>query len=501
MATEPIRSQEQDAQTQTRDADEFAALLKQSFRPRTERAATELDNAVKTLVEQALADTSLIKSDVLDTIEEMIAQLDKKLSAQMNEIMHAPEFQQLEGAWRGMKYLVFQSETDAMLKIRVMNVSKNELYRHLRLYPNAAWDQSPLFKKVYEEEFGQLGGQPYGCLIGDYSFSHQATDVQLLRDLSKIAGAAHAPFFAAADSTLMGMDSWTELMNPRDLGKLFDTPEYAAWRSLRDSDDARYVGLCMPRVLSRLPYGAKTEPVDEFAFEEDTDGHKGEKYGWMNAAYPMAANINRAFKEYGWCARIRGVQSGGEVINLPTHTFPSDDGGVDLKCPTEIAITDRREAELAKAGLIPLIHRKNTDKAAFIGAQSLFKPRAFFGKDGVAATASDNLSARLPYMFAVSRFAHYLKCMIRDKIGSMKEKDELTRWLQEWINEYVDGDPANSTEHTKARRPLADARIDIFENEENPGYYSAKFYLRPHYQLEGMDVGLSLVSRLPAPNQ
>src|ERR1700704_1612258 len=308
MATETAP---QEAIAETREADAFSQLLKQSFKPRTERAATEVENAVKTLVEQALVDSSLIKEDVLDTIEEMIAQLDKKLSAQLNEILHAPEFQQIESAWRGLSYLIFQSETDAMLKIRVMNVSKGELYRHLRQFPNAAWDQSPLFKKVYEEEFGQLGGQPYGCLVGDYYFSHLPTDVQLLRDLSKIAGAAHAPFFAAADSTLMGMDSRNELMNPRDLSKLFDTPEYAAWRSLRDSDDARYVGLCMPRVLARLPYGAKTEPVDEFAFEEDTDGHKGEKYGWMNAAYPMAANINRAFKEYGWCARIRGVQSGG----------------------------------------------------------------------------------------------------------------------------------------------------------------------------------------------
>jgi type VI secretion system protein ImpC len=250
-------------------------------------------------------------------------------------------------------------------------------------------------------------------------------------------------------------------------------------------------------VLARVPYGAKSEPVEEFAFEEETDGHKGEKYAWMNAVYAMAVNINRAYKEYGWCTRIRGVQSGGEVVNLPTHTFPTDDGGVDLKCPTEIAISDRREAELAKAGLIPLVHRKNTDKAAFIGAQSLYKPKAFFGEKGVEATASDNLSARLPYMFAVSRFAHYLKCMVRDKVGSTKEKAELTNWLQEWIYQYVDGDPANSTEQTKARRPLADAKVEIVENEENPGYYSAKFFLRPHYQLEGMDVGLSLVSRVP----
>lgn len=491
------KSTQKEAVVETRDADEFASLLKQSFKPRTERAATEVENAVTTLVRQALSDTSVIKDDVLDTIEEMIARLDEKLTAQVNEIIHAPEFQQIESAWRGLHYLVFNSETDSMLKIRVMNVSKNELYRNLRLYPGARWDQSPLFKKIYEAEFGQLGGEPFGALVGDYHFSHLPTDIQLLRDISKVASAGHCPFFAGAEPTLLGMDSWTELSNPRDIGKIFDTPEYAAWKGLRDSDDSRYLGLCMPRVLGRLPYGAKSEPVEEFAFEEDTDGHKGENYGWINAAYAMAANVNRAFKEYGWCTRIRGVQSGGEVINLPTHTFPTDDGGVDLKCPTEIAISDRREHELAKSGLIPIIHRKNTDKAAFIGAQSVYKPKAYQGKNGVEATASDNLSSRLPYMFAVSRFAHYLKCMVRDKIGSTKEKDELQRWLQEWITEYVDGDPVNSSETTKARRPLADARVEIVANEENPGYYNAKFYLRPHYQLEGVDIGMSLVSRLP----
>jgi type VI secretion system protein ImpC len=496
-----VEGERQDAgvTTQTSEADEFASLLKQSFKPRTERAATEVENAVSTLVTEALKDGSTIKGDVLDTIEEMIARIDQKLTAQMNAIIHAKEFQQIESAWRGLKYLVYNSETDSNLKIRVMNVSKNELYRTLRLYPDAKWDQSPLFKQIYEFEFGQLGGQPFGCLIGDYHFSHLPTDVQLLRDLSKIAGSAHAPFIAGAEPTLMGMDSWTELSNPRDIGKVFDTPEYAAWKGLRDQDDSRYVGLCMPRVLARLPYGAKSEPVEEFAFEEDTDGHKGEKYGWMNAAYAMAVNINRAFKEYGWCSRIRGVESGGEVMNLPTHVFPTDDGGVDLKCPTEIAISDRREHELARNGLIPLIHRKNTDKAAFIGAQSLYKPKKYFGEKGVDATASDNLSARLPYMFAVSRFAHYLKCMVRDKIGSMKEKDELTRWLQTWINEYVDGNPLLSNEATKARKPLAAASVEVIPNEENPGYYNARFMLRPHYQLEGMDIGLSLVSRLPGP--
>lgn len=494
MANEVKKEQDVSGAVLFKDADEFSQLLKQSFKPRSERAATEVENAINTLVQQALADSSLVKEDVLDTLDEMIARLDEKLSAQMNEVLHAPEFQQIESAWRGLHYLAYNSETDSTLKIRVMNASKMELYRDLRLYPDAKWDQSPLFKSLYEAEFGQFGGEPYACLVGDYHFDHSAVDVSLLRSLGKIAAAAHCPLITGAAPTLLGMDSWTELTNPRDIGKIFDTPDYAAWKSLRDSENSRYVGLCMPRVLARQPYGAKSLPVEEFAFEEETDGHKGEQYGWMNAAYAMAANINRAYKEYGWTVRIRGATSGGEVINLPTHTFPTDDGGIDLKCPTEIAISDRREAELSKAGLLPLIHRKNTDKAAFIGAQSVYKPKKY---DKPEATAADNLSSRLPYLFACSRFAHYLKCMVRDKIGENLEREDLRRYLQTWINLYVDGDPTNSTVQTKARKPLAAAQVDVMEDEENPGYYAANFYLRPHFQLEGMDIGLSLVSRLP----
>ena len=475
------------------ETDDISSILKQSFKPRSEQAATEVENAVQTLVTQALADSSLVKEDVISTIEEMIARIDEKLTAQMNEVLHAKEFQQLESAWRGLHYLVFNSETDASLKIKVMNVGKTELYRHFKLFPGARWDQSPVFKAIYEQEFGTLGGEPYGALVADYHFSHSPADISVMRDLSKIASASLAPLITGADPNLLGMDSWRELMNPRDLGKLMDTPDYAAWKGLRDAVDSRYLALCMPRVLARLPYGAKSEPVHEFAFEEDTDGHDGSKYGWMNAAYAMAANINRAFKEYGWTVRIRGVQSGGEVINLPTYTFPTDDGGVDLKCPTEIAITDRREAELSKAGFISICHRKNTDKAAFIGAQSVYKPRAYIDKE---ATASDNLSSRIPYMFAVSRFAHYLKVMVRDKIGSTKEKEQLEKWLNEWITLYVDGDPKNSSEETKARLPLAGAKVTVMENEENPGYYSAAVHLRPHFQLEGMDIGMSLVSNI-----
>jgi type VI secretion system protein ImpC len=495
MAEPTAAEQQRETTTESKDPEAFSALLKKSFKPRNDSAAAEVENAVSTLVRQALEDTTLVKDDVLDTIESMIARLDQQLSVQLNEIIHAPEFQKIESAWRGLNYLVFNSETDTSLKIRVMNVSKEELYREFKVYPGARWDQSPIFKKLYEAEYGQLGGDPYGCLVGDYYFDHSPTDVQLLRDISKVAAAAHAPFFAAANASLLGMDSWNELTNPRDIGKVFDTPDYAAFKSLRDQPDSRYVGLCMPRVLARQPYGAKSEPVEEFAFEEDTDGHKGEKYAWMNAAFAMATNVNRAFKDCGWTVRIRGVQSGGEVENLPTHTFPTDDGGIDLKCPTEIAISDRREAELSKSGLLPLIHRKNTDKAAFIGAQSLYRPKKM---DSEEATASENLSSRLPYMFAVSRFAHYLKCMVRDKIGSTMEEEQLRKYLQGWINKYVDGDPKNSSEQTKARKPLADARVDVFPDEENPGYYAARFYLRPHYQLEGMDIGMSLVSRLPA---
>ena len=326
-------------------------------------------------------------------------------------------------------------------------------------------------------------------------FSHAPTDVQLLRDLSKIASASLAPLITGADPNLLGMDSWRELMNPRDIGKLMDTPDYAAWKGLRDAVDSRYVALCMPRVLSRLPYGAKSEPVEEFAFEEETDGHKGEKYGWMNAAYAMATNINRAFKEYGWTVRIRGVELGGEVINLPTHTFPTDDGGVDLKCPTEIAITDRREAELSKAGLISIIHRKNTDKAAFIGAQSVYKPQALRQAE---ATAADKLSARIPYMFAVSRFAHYLKCMVRDKIGSTKEKGP-AREMAQRVDHALCRRRSRRTPARRSRRASRSRRprSPSSRTKENPGYYSANFYLRPHFQLEGMDIGMSLVATLP----
>jgi len=475
--------------------DAFSELLKKEFRPKSDRARQQVETAVQTLAQQVLGDQDLILDDAVNSINAIIAEIDLKLTEQVNLILHHPDFQQLEGAWRGLKHLITNTETDEMLKIRFMPISKLELSKTIKKFKGVAWDQSPLFKKVYEEEFGQLGGAPYGCLVGDYSFDHSPPDVEILQGMAQIAAAAHAPFIAGASPTTMQMDSWQELTNPRDLTKIFSTPEYAAWRSLRESEDSRYIGLAMPRFLARLPYGAKTDPVEEFDFEEDMQGADSSRYTWANSAYAMAVNINAAFKLYGWCSRIRGVESGGAVEGLPVHTFPSDDGGVDMKCPTEIAISDRREAELAKNGFMPLIHRKNSDIAAFIGAQSLQKPAQYEDPD---ATANAELSARLPYLFASCRFAHYLKCIVRDKIGTFKERAHMEKWLNDWILQYVDGDPANSTEQVKARKPLAGAEVTVEAVEGNPGYYTSKFFLRPHYQLEGLTVSLRLVSRLPS---
>jgi type VI secretion system protein ImpC len=331
--------------------------------------------------------------------------------------------------------------------------------------------------------------------VGDYYYDQTPPDVELLGEMAQVSAAAHTPFIAGASPTVMQMDSWQELANPRDLTKIFTTPEYAGWRSLRESEDARYIGLAMPRFLSRLPYGQKTSPVEELAFEEDTGAADHTRYAWANSAYAMAVNINRSFKQYGWCSRIRGIESGGSVEGLPAHTFPTDDGGVDMKCPTEIAISDRREAELAKNGFMPLVHRKNSDFAAFIGAQSLQKPAEYDDPD---ATANANLAARLPYLFASCRFAHYLKCIVRDKIGSFKERGDMETWLNNWVGQYVLTNLATATDADKARKPLAGAEVVVEEIEGNPGYYSSKFFLRPHYQLEGLTVSLRLVSKLPS---
>jgi type VI secretion system protein ImpC len=478
--------------------DELRGMLQRSFRPRTNEAADAVQIAVKTLLAFSRSSKVVVHEDVVQTIEQMVAELDRKISRQLTVVLHSEPFQRLEGAWRGLHYLVSNTDTSSNLKIRVLNISKKELGRTLRRFKGVVWDQSPIFKKIYEQEFGQFGGEPYGCLVADYEFDHGPHDVALLTEMAKVAAAAHAPFLAAASPGLLQMDSWSELANPRDLSKIFTAGEYASWRRLRESNDSRYLALTMPRFLARLPYGTKTCAIEEFGFEEQVDPNRSEDFCWANSAYAMATNVTRAFKNYGWCTKIRGVESGGAVEVLPKYVLPSDEGEVDIHCPTEIAISDRREHELSEAGFMPLVYRKNSDMAAFIGAKTLHRPAIYEDDD---ATANANLSSRLPYIFATCRFAHYLKCIVRDKIGSFKSRDDTQRWLNEWLMNYVDGDPSISSEATKSRRPLSGAEVVVEDLPENPGYYRAQFFLRPHFQVEGLTVSLRLVSKLPSAKQ
>jgi type VI secretion system protein ImpC len=499
MAEQEKLATGQAAEPEAVDLGEFSELLEKDFRVKKDDSE-KLQALVRNLAlaARARAETTPISSNAIKSIKSLIAGIDKLLSAQMNEILHAPEVTRIEGTWRGLWYLVNNTETDQKLKVRVMNISKTELADTLEDYEGQMWDQSPVFRKVYTDEYSMFGGEPFGALIGAYEFSNHPKDVGLLRNLSGICASAHTPFIAAAAPNLFRMETWQELPNPQDLQQIVSSPAYASWQSLRQSEDSRYIGLTMPRVLARLPYGAETVPVKGFAFEEEVKGDH-HNYVWMNAAFPFGVNINRSHKLFGWGTQIRGVESGGTVINLPVHTFPTDDGSVAMKCPTEVAIDDRREAELAKLGLMPILHRKNTDLAAFIGAHSLQDDEARAGRlVDPDAQANERLSANLPYLFPVSRFAHYLKAIARDKIGTFKERADMQMWLTEWINRYVLANPAFADDKARAKRPLAAAEVQIDSVEGRPGYYNARFYLRPHYQLEGINASLRLVSELPS---
>jgi len=447
---------------------------------------------VKEFVAQVLEGSMTIAKDAEMMINARIAQIDHLLSIQLNEIMHHASFQKLEGSWRGLKYLMDNSETGVGLKIRVFNATKKELLRDIEKAPE--FDQSALFKKIYEEEYGVFGGAPFGALIGDYEFGKHPEDMALLEGVSHIAAQAHAPFVSAAAPDLFNLESFTTLDAPRDLAKIFDSTEYAKWKSFRQSEDSRYVALTLPRTLGRLPYGAETKPIDEFRYEEHVDGTDHSKYLWMNASYTLGAKMTQSFSMYGMCVAMRGVEGGGLVEGLPTHTFSTDEGDQALKCPTEIPITDRREKELADLGFAPLVHCKGTDYAAFFSVQSCQKAKTY---DSDAANANARLSTQLPYIMAVSRFAHYLKAMMRDKIGSFMSREEAERFLNKWITKYVTPDDSASPA-TKAERPLREARIDVSEVPGKPGVYRAVAFLRPHFQLDELTVSLRLVAELPA---
>ncbi len=468
-------------------------ILTAGMRSRDDAQLKRNKDLIADFIRETMQGQLVLDRNLETTINARIAQIDKLISAQLNEVMHHEAFQKLEGSWRGLHHLVFESETGTMLKVKVMNVNKKDLLRDLERAPE--FDQSALFKKVYEEEFGTFGGAPFGALIGDYEFSNHPQDMLLLEKISQVAASAHAPFISAAAPQLFGWDDFTKLAEVRDLAKIFEMVEYAKWRSFRESEDSRYVGLTLPHTLMRLPYGQDTVPTESFRFEEDVDGTDHKKYLWGNAAYSFGTRLTEAFAMHNWCVAIRGVEGGGLVSGLPTHTFRNDEGEVALKCPTEIAITDRREKEFSDLGFIPLVHCKNTDYAAFFGAQSANKAAKY---DTDAANANARLSTQLQYIFAVARFAHYLKAMMRDKIGSFMSRDECEKFLNRWINNYVTADDS-AGQDTKAKYPLREARVDVVEVPGKPGVYKAVAFLRPHFQLDELSVSLRLVAELPKP--
>jgi type VI secretion system protein ImpC len=447
---------------------------------------------VKRFVAEVLEGSITVARDTESMINARIAQIDHLLSLQINEILHHADFQKLEGSWRGLKYLLNQSETSAMLKIKVLNVSKKDLLRDLQRAPE--FDQSAMFKKVYEEEYGVFGGTPFGTLVGDYYFDKSGQDIELLEKISNVAAAAHAPFLSAASHEMLNLSSFAELDTPRDLGKIFDSTEFAKWKAFRQSEDSRYVALTAPRVLMREPYGSTTVPIEAFNYEERVDGTNHDHYCWGNAAYTLAANVNKAFAFYGWTAAIRGVESGGLVEGLPVHNFRTESGEIAMKCPTEVQITDRREKELADLGFAPLVHQKGTPNAAFFSVQSAQKPKLY---DSPNASASARLSAQLPYIYSTSRFAHYLKVMMRDKIGGYTTRAEIDAFLNRWIQNYVAVESASAS--IKAKKPLSEARIDVVEIPGKPGAFRAVAFLKPHFQLDELGVAMRLVADLPAP--
>jgi len=450
---------------------------------------------VKELVDQVLEGQIQVNEDTDRMLAERIQQLDELISGQLNEVMHAPEFQRLEGSWRGLQYLASNTDTSTMLKIKLLNISKKDILKDFTKQND--WEQASLFKKIYEEGHGTLGGDPYACLIGDYEFTRHPQDIQILTNMSNVAAAAHAPFLTSASPMLFNWDNYTELVGPRDVAKIFDSEAYIQWKDFRKTEDSKYVGICLPHILLRLPYGQDTEPVEEFNYEEKVDGRDHKKYLWGNAAYALGTRITEAFNKHEWCAAIRGVEGGGLVEGLPSHTFQTDDGDSTVKCPTEIAITDRRENELSQLGFIPLCHYKGTTNAVFMAAQSANQATKYLDAD---ANANARLSSQLQYMFAVSRFAHFLKAIMRDKVGSFMSREQCEVFLKDWIQHYVLLDDFASQD-AKAKFPLREAEIEVQEDPFKPGVYKAIARLRPHFQLDEITISLRLVARLPQPKK
>ena len=456
------------------------------------------EGLIKTFVSEALDGTVVWQGNFIATIDKAVAKIDKLLSSQVSEILHDSKLQKIEGSWRGLHHLVKNTLCSTQLKIKMFNTDKSTL---LKSFNKAVeFDQSEMFKKVYEEEYGTAGGAPFGALLGDFEFTNHPDDLDLLKYISDVSSAAFAPLIASAASTMLGLKSWDQIQTPVDLARIFDSPIYAQWNNFRKSDESRFVSLTMPRTLARKPYGNATSPIEEFHFEEfevNKDGMMRQvdesQYCWMNTAYVYGAVLTKAFAETGFCTAVRGVENGGKVDGLAAHCFLSDDGEVDMACPTEIGITDRREAELSKLGFLPLCHYKNEDFAVFFGGQTANSPTQYDDPD---ATANAEISARIPYIFATSRIAHFLKVIARDKIGSFMEKSDVERWLNKWILNYVNSNP-DSGQSLKARYPLAAAKIHVEEVPGKPGSFNAVAWLRPWLQLEELSTSLRLVAKIP----
>lgn len=473
------------------------SLLEQAIGATKQTERSRAQELIATLVDESLIGTVVWSKNLVNTIEQAIVKLDQTLSKQLATVMHNEDFKQLEGSWRGLQYLVNNTATGGQMRIRLLQANKRELYKEMD--KAADYDQSVLFKQIYDSEFGMAGGEPYGLLIGDYQFNNSNEDMELIRKVSNVAAAAFCPFITAADSSLLGLNNWNELSNPRDLEKIHSSQEFAKWRGFRETEDSRFVTLTMPRVLARLPYGAATRPAETFNYEETqaqgkvTEKMSHDDYCWMNAAYVLGQRITNAMTKYGWATAIRGAEGGGKVENLPLHIFKSDEGDIDSQCPTEIGITDRREAELSKLGFLPLCHYKNTDYAVFFGAQTTQKPKKY---DTPEASSNAEISARLPYILATARFAHYLKVMARDKIGSFMEVTDCETWLNKWINQYVNSN-TDANHELKAKYPLAAARVEVKEVAGKPGSYNAVAHLRPWLQFEELTTSMRLVAQIP----
>lgn len=458
---------------------------------RRESDRTRIRVQMNSFLSEVLSGAVVLSSDLVGSIELRIAAIDQLLSQQVSLIIHSSEFQKKESSWCGLFKLV-QSSLTNNTQIRLLQCTKQDLIKDFKSASD--FDQSMLFKCVYESEYGTFGGMPFSAFVGDFYFDNTPQDINLLEQISHVAAAAHAPFLSAIAPGMLSMTDFSELPRPRDLAKLFETTDYARWRSFRLTDDSRYIGLTLPKVLGRLPYGSKTIPAETFNFEEHIcENDTGSDYLWVNSAWELAGKIIESFEEFGWCASIRGVEGGGLVKALPAYNYVSCSGERIMQCPTQIAISDRREKELSELGFIPLVHCKGTDYAAFFAVQSINKPRLY---NSDSANANAQLSSQLPYILATSRFAHYMKSIVRDKVGSFMSREECEVFLQKWIMQYVVASD-NAGPETKARYPLREAKIQVIEVPGSPGTYRAIAWLKPHFQLEGLSLSLRLVTDLP----